>query len=395
MLSKSANVVVIGGGVNGTSIAMHLARLGAGKVLLLEKGHLARGASGRSGAMVREHYLHPTLVKMAMEASSIFHNFADAVGGDARFIETGRALLFAEHDVPAARANVEMNRELGVNIHTLSPSQLAEIVPQANLDDIALGIYEPSSGYADPMATTYAYASRARDYGAEIVTGCAVTGIRVQGGSVVAVDTERGAVETDAVVAATGPWINQLAAPLGESLPIAPTRVQMVHLRRPPTLESLTTNIIDHTTGAYFRVDAGHSTLVGGENLDDLNEVVNPDAFGLNADHATITKFWERAKLRFPDFDAATQRGGYGSLYDLTPDGNPILDKSASVEGLFWAVGFSGHGFKLSPVVGRMVAELVLHGESSDHPIRDFRASRFAEGDLLTAEHPYEGRRHQ
>lgn len=395
MTARFADVVVIGGGVNGTSIAMHLARMGAGKALLLEKGHLAGGASGRSGAMVREHYLHPTLVRMAMEASQIFHNFADAVGGDARFIETGRALFFGERDEGAARANVEMNRELGVNIRTLIPSDLAEIVPEANLDGIALGVYEPVSGYADPVATTYAYANRAMEYGAEIVTGCAVTDIRVQGGRVVGVDTDEGFVEADAVIAATGPWVNRLAAPLGESLPIAPTRVQMVHLRRPPSLEGLNTNIIDYTTGAYFRVDAGYGTLVGGENVDDLNEVVNPDGFGLNADHDTIVKFWERAKLRFPDFSAATQRGGYGSLYDMTPDGNPILDKSANIEGLYWAVGFSGHGFKLSPVVGRMVAELVMHGESADHPIHEFRASRFAEGDLLTAEYPYEGRRHQ
>ena len=116
MTDRSANVVVIGGGVNGTSIAMHLARMGAGKVLLIEKGHLAGGATGRSGAMVREHYLHPTLVKMAIEASDIFHNFGDAVGGDARFIETGRLLLFAERDAAAARANVAMNRALGVDI---------------------------------------------------------------------------------------------------------------------------------------------------------------------------------------------------------------------------------------------------------------------------------------
>lgn len=395
MTPTSANIVVIGGGVNGTSVAMSLARMGAGKVVLLEKGHLASGASGRSGAMVREHYLHPTLVKMAMEASDIFHNFPDAIGGDARFIQTGRMLFFGERDADAARANVEMNRELGVQIHTLAPSEAAEIVPQANLDDIALGVYEPNSGYADPMATTYAYADQARNHGAEILTGTAVTEIKTAGGRVAAVQTEDGLIETDAVVAAIGPWVNKLAAPLGEFLPVTPIRVQMVHLRRPPSLESLGVNVIDYTTGAYFRVDAGHSTLVGGEDWDDLSEVVNPDAFGLNADHDTITRFWDRARLRFPDFHAATQRGGYGSLYDMTPDGNPILDKSPNVEGLYWATGFSGHGFKLSPVVGRMVAEFVMHGDSSDHPIHEFRAARFDEDDLLDAEHPYQGRRHQ
>ena len=207
--------------------------------------------------MVREHYLHPTLVKMAMEASDIFHNFRDAVGGDARFVVTGRLLLFGERDEAAARANVEMNRALGVEIYGLSPSEVLETVPQLCLDNVAFGAYEPNSGYADPMATTYAYAEQARNLGAHILTGCAVTGVKIAGGRVVGVETENGLVETDAVVTATGPWANQLAAPLGETLPITPIRVQMVHLRRPPSLESLTTNIIDYTTGGYFRVNDG------------------------------------------------------------------------------------------------------------------------------------------
>ena len=395
MANTTADVVVIGGGVNGTSVAMHLARMGAGRVVLVEKGHLASGASGRSGAMVREHYLHPTLVRMAMEASDIFHNFADAIGGDPRFSETGRVLMFPDRDEPAVRANVEMNRELGVNIETLTPTEVSGLVPQVSTEDIVIGTYEPESGYADPVATTYAYADRARDHGAEILTQTPVKGLATSGGRITGVETSSGTIETSTVVAAVGPWCHQLGATVGESLPVTPIRVQMVHLRRPPALESLNTNIIDYTTGAYFRVDSGYGTLVGGEALEDLTEVANPDAFGLNADHNTITRYWERAKLRFPDFAAATCRGGYGSLYDMTPDGNPILDRSQTVEGLYWAVGFSGHGFKLSPVVGRMVAELVLTGDSSDHPIRQFRAARFAEGDLLDAEHPYEGRRHQ
>ena len=395
MPNSSADVVVIGGGVNGTSIAMHLARMGAGKVHLLERGHLASGATGRSGAMVREHYLHPTLVKMAMEASQVFRNFADAIGGDARFTETGRLLLFGERDEPAARANVEMNRELGVNIHTLTPAEITDIVPHVQLDGIVLGVYEPNAGHADPMATTYAFAEQAQRHGAEIRTECAVESIRVAGGRVVGVQTEGGLIETNTVVAVTGPWSNKLAVPIGEPLPITPIRVQMVHLRRPPSLEAFTTIVIDYTTGMYVRMNAGFKSLVGGESKKDLGEVVNPDGYGLNADHDTITRYWDRAKSRIPDFTAATPMGGYGSIYDMAPDGNPILDRSQAVDGLYWAVGFSGHGFKLSPVVGRMVAELVLHGESKDHPIRDFRASRFVEGDLLEAEHPYEGMGHQ
>ncbi len=386
---KTADVVVIGGGVIGTSIAMHLARMGAGRVLLVEKGYLASGTSGRSGAMVREHYLHPVMVRMAMESSDIFHSFGEAVGGDARFIQTGRLLLFGQHDMEAARANVAMNRELGVDIETLAPSDIAHLVPPLSTEGVAIGVYEPNSGYADPLATAYAFAEQAANQGAEIVTSCEVTGIRVSGGRVAGVETERGTIEADAVVAATGAWSSQLAAPLGETLPITPIRVQMVHLRRPPALESLITTVIDRTNGAYFRANAGVNTLMGGEAPEDLTEVVNPDAYGLNADHDTITRFWERARMRITGFAATTPLGGYGSLYDMTPDGNPILDTSEAVDGLYWATGFSGHGFKLSPVVGRMVAELVLHGESTNHPVHAFRASRFREGDLLEPEFPY------
>ena len=395
MPQRTADIVVIGGGVNGTSIAMNLARMGAGRVALVERGHLAGGASGRSGAMVREHYLHPALVEMAMEASAVFRNFADAIGGDARFSRTGRVLTFPAPLRDAVEANYAMNRELGVNIHALTPGELAELVPAMNVEDIAVGLYEPESGYADPVATTYAYADAARRHGAEILTETPVVSILAEGGRVRGVQTADGVIETRAVVAAVGPWTNALAVPLGEPLPVTPIRVQMVHLRRPPALESLGVNVIDYATGAYFRVDAGFGTLVGGEAWDDLTEIANPDAFGLNADHDVIARFWERAKLRFPDFAAATCRGGYGSLYDMTPDGNPILDRSRAVDGLYWATGFSGHGFKLSPVVGRMVAELVMSGEDADRRVRLFRASRFEEGEPLDAEHPYEGRRHQ
>ena len=124
-------------------------------------------------------------------------------------------------------------------------------------------------------------------------------------------------------------------------------------------------------------------------------EVENPDSIPRNADHEMIESLWQRATQRIPDFAAATCRGGYSAHYDMTPDANPIIDRSPSVSGLYFAAGFSGHGFKLSPVIGRMVAELVLHGEGRDHPVDRFRLNRFVEGDLLVAEHPYRGTSHQ
>ncbi len=394
MTLATADIVVVGGGVTGTSIAMHLARMGAGKVVLVEKGGLAGGASGQSGAMIREHYQHPVLVKMAVDASRIFHNFADAIGGDAGFIQTGRLVLFPECDHEAARANVEMNRALGANIETLEPSQLGKIVSNMDTDGTAVAAYEPTSGYADPVATTYAYAGRALERGAELFTQTAVTGLATSGNRITGVETDRGLISAPAAVIANGPWCNRLATSVGEHMPVTPTRVQIAHWRRPPALEDMTTMIIDHTRGVYMRADLGHRTLVGGEAPHDLSEVVDPDSYKLNADHDKIIDLWERVSRRFPDFSTAVFRGGYAALYDITPDGSPVLDRSSTVEGLYWAVGFSGHGFKLSPVVGRMVAELVLHGESQDHPLDRFRASRFADGETLIPERPYQATGH-
>ena len=394
MTIATADIVVVGGGVIGTSVAMHLACMGAGKVALVERGHLAGGASGQSGAMVREHYLHPVLVRMAMESSEVFHNFGDAIGRDVGFTQTGRLLLFAERDREAVQANVGMNRDLGVNIETVVPSQLAEIALGINTEGLAVGAYEPGAGYADPVATIYAYADRAQDHGAEILTRTAVTGLTTSGGRVTGVETVTGPIATPAVVVATGPWCNQLTTSVGERLPVTPVRVQMLSFRRPPTLASMTTIVIDHITGAYFRPDSDYRSLVGGETPEDLTEVVDPNSYRLSADHNTIGRLWDRAKQRFPDFAAAVCRGGYAALYDMTPDGNPIVDRSGVLEGLYWAVGFSGHGFKLSPVVGRMVAELVMHGESRGHPIRRFESARFASGDFLRAEHPYHAAGH-
>ena len=395
MTMATADVVVIGGGVIGTSIAMHLAIKGAGRVTLVERGHLAGGATGLSGAMVREHYLHPVLVKMAMESSAVFRNFADVVGGDSGFRTTGRLMLFPEHDRPAVLSNVEMNRSLGVNIEILSPSEAALLLPQMDTAGIAVCVYEPDAGYADPVATTYAYADRARAHGAQFLTRTPVKGLVVSGGRITGVETADGLVATEAVVVAAGSWSNRLAASVGESLPVVPHRVQMAHFRRPPALESLRTIVIDLATGAYFREDSGLGTLVGAEGPGDLAAMADPDAVPLNADHEMIASLWQRAQMRFPDFSAAICRGGYSALYDMTPDANPIMDRSRNVAGLFWAAGFSGHGFKLSPVVGRMMANLVLDGSSPDHPVERFRASRFEEGYPLVAEHPYFGASHQ
>ena len=162
MEPTNTDILIIGGGVNGTSIAMALAGRNPGKITLIEKGGLATGATGRSGAMVREHYLNVELVRMASDAKKFFEEWPKEMGYDLKFQTTGRILLFNESDAGAAIANGEMNRTEGVNIETLNPNTTKEIIPLANLDDVKVSLYEPEAGYADPVATTYAFAKEAK-----------------------------------------------------------------------------------------------------------------------------------------------------------------------------------------------------------------------------------------
>ena len=394
-MNSAYDFLIIGGGVNGTSIAMHLAKMGIGSVAVLEKKGLATGATGRSGAMIREHYLTPELVRMSSQARKFFEEWPEEHGYDINFRKTGRILLFGENDAGSARNNAKMNRAEGVPIETLDAKNVAEMIPDAVLDDIETALFEPEAGYADPVATTYSFASEAIKYGAEIYTDCEVTSIRTRGNRVVGVSTNNGTFDADVVINVTGPWANILLNPLGEELPIEPIRVQMVHMRRPPSLKNLETIVIDHTCGAYYRSDGSPNTLIGGEAPEDMMEITDPNNFGLNADHIFIQRYWSRINRRFPEFRNAICRGGYGSLYDMTPDGNPIVDKSSTIKNLYNVAGFSGHGFKLSPVIGHIVSSFVSGNGPDNEYLNMFKKDRFTTGNQIVPDFPYGNRAHQ
>ena len=395
-MSSPADIIVIGGGVNGASVAMQLSNRTKGSLALFDKGGLGSGATGRSGAMIREHYLTPELVRMASDAKAFFESWPENNGYDFRFKKTGRILLFDESDAQSALANADMNKKEGVNIDILDRKNTTSILgSDVFLDDIEVTLYEPDAGYADSLRTTYAFMREAEKNGTTVHTHTSVEKILTKSGKVTGIQTKAGQFETDTVINVSAPSVNKQLPPLEESLPVTPTRVQMVHLRRPPHMEDLEQIVVDHTSGAYFRTDGAPFTLVGGEAEEDLTETVDPDSFGLNADHDFITRYWSRAIMRFPSFKDASCRGGYGSLYDMTPDSNPIIDKSPNIDGLYNVTGFSGHGFKLSPVIGELVADMVTGTKKSRHDYKLFRSSRFEDGPGIVAKHPYSKRAHQ
>ena len=375
-----ADSIIVGGGVMGASIAYHLAKQGGGHVVLLERQALGNGTTGRSGAIVRQHYSNDFTIRMAKDSLHIFQHFDELIGGDCGFVTTGMFVMSGEEGAAALRANVELQQEQGVRTRLLRPEEISEAIPGYNSEGVVLACYEPDAGVADPMATTYCFAKRARDYGAMICEGVTVTSILTQDGRVTGVETTQGEWQAPIVVVAANVWGPALVQPLAISLPILATRHPMVALRRPDDFggrQGLHAVVLDLTRHIYLRPDIGGITLVG--STEDVLTASDPDHYAQGLTEEEITHFRKMARGSIPALARAVPRGGWAGIYDDTPDYHPILDRLPAYEGLYCAVGFSGHGFKLSPVVGQWMAQLILTGSKPDD-MQPFAYDRFTQG---------------
>lgn len=385
-MGETADVVVIGAGAMGCSIAFHLARAGAGRVLVLEKGGICSGMTYRSGALVRLHYTNPHEARLALKAYEYFHHWEDLVGGECGFRETGFLFVVGPEQVDALRHNVAMLRTLGVDTEVVSPEEVRDAQPFARVDDIGAAAYEPHSGYADPVKTTLALAEAARRHGAEFRTGCPVTAIRVVRGRVRGVDSTAGSIDAGAVVCAAGPWAPALLRTAGVEFPIRPVLAEVVYFRRPPETATGHMVYIDRAVGSYFRPAEGRLTLVGaghGEpRLGDPDHLLDRNTPG----QEELAR--ARIAARIPAYRAAAYTYGHQGVYDMSEDGKAVLDRAPGVEGLFIAGGFSGTGFKKSPAVGLVMSELVL-GREPSVPVHAFRFTRFAEGAPIRGDREY------
>src|SRR5579863_6451917 len=214
-MAETADILIIGGGVMGTSIAYHLAKQGGQRVLLLERQALCNGTTGRSGAIVRQHYSNAFTIRMAKTSLEVFQHFEDVVGGDCGFLTTGMVVMVGEEGAEALRANVALQQGQGVNTQLVGAEEIGHVAAGYSGEGVALACYEPDTGVADPMATTHCFAKRARDYGAIIHEGVAVTRIVTQGGRVTGVQTSQGDVQAPIVVLAANVWSVALAEELG------------------------------------------------------------------------------------------------------------------------------------------------------------------------------------
>jgi sarcosine oxidase subunit beta len=382
-----ADIVVIGGGSTGTSTAWQLGKLGAGRVVLLEKTGLAAGGTGKSSAIVRTHYTLEPLAKMALHSLGIFQHFDDVVGGDCGFHKVGLLVPVGAGDEESVQANVEMNREVGIDSQLLAPEDGKKLEPRMRWEDVAAAAWEPESGYADGYGTTVAFAAAARRAGADLRVGTQATRLVVQGDAICGVDTLDGVIQTPTVVVAAGYRSIELLAPLGVDIPLDPVRHDIAILHRTSDFGLPHPVIADYILGRYYLPHTGDVTMIGSSGPGGTEDPEVEEDRSPTREH--LEWLAEGFLQRFPGEEAAVMQGGYTGPYDCTPDLQPALGAIPQVQGLYVATGFSGHGFKLAPAVGQMIAETVLQGRSSVVDIGFFDPNRFATGNLIKAAHSY------
>ena len=388
-MAVNCDILIVGGGVMGTSIAWNLAQRKVGRVVLLEKSFLGAGSSGKSGAIIRQHYSNRLTASMAQKSLRVYEQFEGVVGGPPVFTRTGLVVVVNEKDRAGLDANLVMQQELGIDVRLVSAQVLADIDPNARLAEDEIAAFEAEAGHVEAVQVVASYAEAARKLGADIRLGVEVREVVKQGGKIVGVETNEGRYNAERVVLATGPWAAQLGKEMKVDLPVQACRTQVALYRRPSDFGRRAAIYADFVQGIYFKPTHGEMIHAGSLAGEEINDPVNPDEYNEAADGPWLPLVRQRLSRRYPAMHRSYGRGGFGALYAITPDWHPILDKLPGLEGAYCAVGFSGHGFKMSPIVGQLMAELIVDGAAKSLDIAPLRLARFDENDPVKTPYSY------
>ncbi|MFQ6057501.1 MAG: NAD(P)/FAD-dependent oxidoreductase [Anaerolineae bacterium] len=373
-----AQVVIIGGGVIGASVAYHLARKGCRDVILLEReAALGMGSTGRSAGGIRQQFSTPTNIQLSMASVKQFRRFAEELDYPARFNWVGYLfLLSTEEDWDAFQHSVALQQSLGLKeVRLLSPEEAHDLVPQLNVEDILGATFCPTDGVGDPYEVCQGYAQGARRLGVRILLETEAVGIRVERERVRGVQTPRGEIEAEWVVNAAGPYAGVVGRMAGVELPIKPYRRHIFVTHAFDGLPEVFPMTIDFAPSFYFRRE-GAGILMG------MTDKEEPPSFNTNVNWSLLDRVVEQAMHRVPVLAEAGIMNAWAGLYDTTPDANPILGPIPEVEGFLCAAGFSGHGFMHSPMTGQLIAELIVDGQTS-LDITPLSIERFAREEAL------------
>jgi sarcosine oxidase subunit beta len=376
-LPRTAEVVVVGGGVMGASAAYHLARRGQTGVVLLERNpFFGQEATGRCAGGVRYQFATEINIRLSLASLPMLERFQDELGQAVDYRACGYLfVLTREPDVLAFQKNLELQRRLGVGTQWLSGDELRGRLPMMCFDDALGATYNPKDGLVDPNSVVMGYVSAAARLGAKTLTEVELTGVQLRGDRVVGVETSRGTIATNTIINAAGPWAAQVGQLAGVDLPIVPLRRQIFTTTALPSIPSDFPFVIDFAQSLYFHRE-GNGLLIGMSNPNEQ------PGFDQRVDEAFELVNLEAAMARLPAVESAGMASHWAGLYEVTPDAHPIFGRTP-VEGFHVVAGFSGHGFMHGPIAGKLMSELILDGAFRSVDVSMLDLERFSEGRLI------------
>jgi len=355
-LPSRASVVVVGGGVIGTSIAFHLAEAGVPDVVLVERDELGAGSTSKAAGGVRAQFSDALNIQLGARSLRAFADFGARPGQEIDFRAVGYLFLLSRpEDVAAFERSIKLQNQLGVPSRLIDPAEARRLSPPIDTDGLLAAAFSPDDGLATPEAVVQGYAAGARRHGAHIQTACELLAVRLRGEALQAAVTSKGVVETQAPAAQTsaGAWSGRVGAMVGVELPVTPYRRQVLVTEPVPGLPERLPMTIDFASSFYFHREG--PGLLMGMSLDD-----EPPGFNVARDDAWIPRLAEVVARRTPSLAEVGIAGGWAGLYEVTPDHNALIGEAARPARLLYATGFSGHGFLQGPAVGEVVRDLFL-----------------------------------
>ena len=375
-LPAGVDVLIVGAGAVGCSLAYNLAERGAGEVLVVDRGGIGEGSTGRCAGGVRQQFATEVNVRLGMLSRAILETFEERVGRSADFHQNG--YLFVAPDEEAMtdlRRNLEVQRAAGLaDVAEVDIAEISRLVPGLRTDDLRGGTFCPSDGIAGPNEVTQGYAAAARDRGVRVMEGIEVTGLH-RNTDDWSVTTPRGDIRAGRVVLAAGAWSRPLGRLAGIDVPVAPFRRHIFVTKPFDGITRSTPMTVDFRSSFYFHPE-GDGLLLG------MSDPAEPESFRTDVDWDFLDHLVQHATDRFPALERAQIMTGWAGLYEVTPDHQAIIGEAPEAPGLWLCTGFSGHGFMQAPAAGEVCADLMA-GQEPPFDISRLRPGRFAEGDVV------------
>ncbi|HEY6203375.1 MAG TPA: FAD-binding oxidoreductase [Candidatus Limnocylindria bacterium] len=373
---ERADVVIVGGGIIGASIAYHLAARGVRDVVVLERDQLGGGSTTRNAGGVRLQFSTEINVRLSLRSLPRIEHFEEEMGVDPHLRQVGYLFLITEErDVAPFEESLAMWKRLGVPVERLDGAGVHQVFPELRVDDLRFATLCMRDGYCDPTSLLNGYVARAREKGVAFREHEAVTAITREGDRVTAVRTAKGEIACAAVVNAAGAWGAEVGQLAGIDLPIRPLRRQIFVTDPVPGLDRDFPLTVEFASGLYFHRESG-GVLMG------MADPTDGPGFDASVNWDFLPTLVERALYRLPILERAKVKTGWAGFYEDTPDKHPIIGVAPGLAGFLCAAGFSGHGIMHAPATGEAIAELIVDGKSS-LDLTPLAYDRFRRGDLI------------